>query len=110
MGGSGTTNPFTGAVEFYKGTMDGPVPSFYQSLLPDSNMEVAVDPKVEDAPRSGLDGFFKSIEKLQNANNSHVLTKKHRSIKFVHTKTIKLIVQMFMHALNTSKRPGVQAT
>ena len=32
MGGSGTTNPFTGAVEFYKGTMDGPVPSFYQSL------------------------------------------------------------------------------
>ena len=68
MGGSGTTNPFTGAVEFYKGTMDGPVPSFYQSLLPDSNMAVAVDPEVEDAPRSGLDGFFKSIEKLQNAN------------------------------------------
>ena len=68
MGGSGTTNPFTGAVEFYKGTMDGPVPSFYQSLLPDSNMEVAVDPEVEDAPRSGLDGFFKSIEKLQNVN------------------------------------------
>ena len=68
MGGSGTTNPFTGAVEFYKGTMDGPVPSFYQSLLPESNMEVAVDSEVEGAPRSGLDGFFKSIEKLQNAN------------------------------------------
>lgn len=68
MGGSGTTNPFTGAVEFYKGTMDGPVPSFYQSLLPDSNLEVAVDPEVEDVPRSGLDGFYKSIEKMQNAN------------------------------------------
>ena len=68
MGGSGTTNPFTGAVEFYKGTMDGPAPSFYQSLLPDSNLEVAVDPEVEDVPRSGLDGFYKSIEKLQNAN------------------------------------------
>lgn len=68
MGGSGTTNPFTGAVEFYKSTMDGPVPSFYQALLPDSNLEVAVDPEVEDVPRSGLDGFYKSIEKLQNAN------------------------------------------
>jgi len=68
MGGSGTTNPFTGAVEFYKGTMDGPVPSFYQALLPDSNLEVAVDPEVEDVPRSGLDGFYKSIEKMQNAN------------------------------------------
>ena len=61
-GGSGTTNPFTGAVEFYKGTMDGPAPSFYQSLLPDSNLEVAVDPEVEDVPRSGLDGFSNPLK------------------------------------------------
>jgi len=68
-GGSGTTNPFTGAIEFYKGTLDGPVPSFYKNIVPESNVpDSANQAQNEAVPNSGLDSFYKNIEQLQNEN------------------------------------------
>lgn len=66
-GGSGTTNPFTGAVEFYKGAAEGeqannPKSSFFQSLASiDANER-------EEGTR--LDGFYNNIQSLYDKNRA----------------------------------------
>ena len=63
-GGAGTVNPFTGALEYYKGTLGGRQ-SFYDELMPDQG---AQDPGLEPPKKSGMDGFFKTLENIQKQN------------------------------------------
>lgn len=63
-GGAGTVNPFTGALEYYKGTLGGRQ-SFYDELIPDQG---AQDPGLEPPKKSGMDGFFRTLENIQKQN------------------------------------------
>lgn len=78
-GGSGTTNPFTGAVEFYKGAVEGeqannPKSSFFQSLASiDANER-------EEGTR--LDGFYNNIQALYDKNRADTSPKNGGTNKF----------------------------